>query len=56
MGKDLLDILRPLGLSLDQFSKICDEFTNKKLFKCNKDGNLLKDNLGNLTKINDDNL
>ncbi len=56
MGKSLEDTLKPLDISEDQFIKICDEFTNKKLFKCDNNGNLIKDKIGNLTKINDDNL
>ena len=42
--------------SLDEFVKICDKFTNKKIFKRDSDGKLIKDSNGNLSKINDDNL
>ncbi len=56
LGKDLKDILYPLDISVDEFIKICDEFTNKKIFKRDAKGNLLKDRHGNLTKINYDNL
>lgn len=55
LGKSLDDILRPLNISVDEFVKICDKFTNKKLFLTDKDGNLVKDKNGNLTKINYDN-
>lgn len=55
LGKRIEDILAPLDLSIDEFIKICDRFTNTKLFKRNADGTLTKDRLGNLTKINDDN-
>ena len=44
-----------IGMSLDEFIKICDKFTNKKIFKCNSDGSLKKDNNFNLEKINFDN-
>lgn len=55
LGKSLEDILEPLDLTVDQFIKICDKFTNKKIFKRDTSGNLLKDRHGNLTKINYDN-
>lgn len=43
LGKSLEDILRPLDLSIDDFNKICDRFTNKKIFQRNADGSLKKD-------------
>lgn len=56
LGKSLEDTLRPLDISLDEFIKICDKFTNKKIFKRDADGTLIKDQDGNLTKINYDNV
>ncbi|MCX4028799.1 N-acetyl sugar amidotransferase [Spartinivicinus marinus] len=56
LGKSLEDILKPLNISLDQFIKICDQFTNKKIFKMDRRGNLVKDNEGNLIKLNYDNI
>lgn len=55
LGYKLEDILREINISVDEFIKICDRFTNKKLFKCDVRGNLIKGKLGNLTKINYDN-
>lgn len=55
LGKPLEAILSPLGLSVDQFTKICDRFTNKKVFLRDAKGNLIKDSQGNLTKTNYDN-
>jgi len=55
LGKSLEDILEPLGLTVDEFVKICDKFTNKKIFKRDSTGGLIKDNRGNLTKVNYDN-
>jgi len=55
LGKSLEDILEPLDLTVDQFIKVCDKFTNKKIFKRDANGNLVKDRHGNLTKINYDN-
>lgn len=55
LGKRIEGILEPLDLTVDEFIHICDKFTNKKIFKCKADGNLVKDRHGNLTKINYDN-
>lgn len=55
LGKPLKVILEPLELTVDDFIKICDRFTNKKLFKVDINGKLIKDRYGNLTKINYDN-
>lgn len=51
LGKPLEKILEPLEVDVDEFEKICDRFTNKKIFKADARGNLLKDKYGNLTKI-----
>lgn len=56
LGKPLKEILRPLELEEDEFIRICDKFTNKKIFKRDASGALLKDRDGNLTKINYDNV
>ena len=50
LGKPLSEILRPLGISIDEFVKICDRFTNKKIFLLDARGNLVKDDRGNLIK------
>lgn len=39
------------GLSKNEIDKIIDSFTNKKLFKCNRNGKLIKDIAGNLIKV-----
>lgn len=56
LGKEIDQILRPLGINIDEFINICDRFTNKKLFKRDSLGALIKDRDGNLTKVNYDNL
>lgn len=56
LGKSLADTLRPLNMSVDDFVKVCDRFTNKKIFKRDANGALIRDKEGNLTKLNDDNL
>ena len=55
LGKDLRDILEPLGMEVDEFIKIADRFTNKQLFKTDRRGNLVKDRCGNLEKLFYDN-
>jgi N-acetyl sugar amidotransferase len=56
LGKPLAETLKPLDITVEEFSKICDQFTNKKIFKRDAGGQLVKSREGNLTKINDDNL
>lgn len=56
LGKSLEDILRPLDMTVPEFTTVCDRFTNKKIFKRDVSGALIKDSDGNLTKINYDNL
>lgn len=56
LGKSLVDILEPLDLTVDEFIRICDRFTNKKIFKRDVGGEFIKDRYGNLTKINADNI
>ena len=55
LGRALNEILSEVGMSEDEFVRVCDRFTNKKLFMSNNRGDLIKDELGNLTKVNDDN-
>ena len=52
LGKPLKDILAPLDMSVDEFIKVCDRFTNKKIFKRDASGALIKDKDGNLEKLN----
>lgn len=56
LDKPLDEILVPLGMSVDEFIKVCDRFTNKKIFKRDSAGNLIKDKHGNLEKLNYDNV
>lgn len=53
---DIKEILDEIDMSIDEFIKICDKFTNKKLFLRDRQGNLVKDRYGNLTKINYENI
>lgn len=55
LGKPLEKILEPLDMSVDEFTKVCDRFTNKKIFQTNTKSELIKDKHGNLAKLNYDN-
>ena len=54
--KYLNEFLAQWNMNRDEFFKIADKFTNKELFKKDENGILLRDELGNLEKINYDNL
>jgi len=56
LGCPLEVILNDIDMTQEEFIKVCDRFTNKKLFVCDARGNLVKDKHGNLTKINYDNI
>lgn len=55
LGKSIEQILAPLDMTVDEFNKVCDTYTNKAIFEKQPDGALKKDSLGNLTKVNYDN-
>lgn len=56
LGRRLEAILAEINMSLEEFERVCDRFTNKRLFVCDARGELLRDVHGNLTKINHDNV
>ena len=56
LGYPIQEVLDRMDMSIDEFIGICDRFTNKDIFKTDRKGNLIKDELGNLTKINYDNI
>jgi N-acetyl sugar amidotransferase len=55
LGTPLQEVLAEIDMTLDEFVRVCDQFTNKELFVRDSRGNLVKDKDGNLTKINYDN-
>jgi len=55
LGQPLASTLEKLDMTVDEFIRICDRFTNKKIFLRDSGGNLVKDRRGNLSKINYDN-
>lgn len=51
LGKPLQEILAHIDMTVDEFEKICDKFTNKKIFKTDARGNLVKDKNRNLIRL-----
>ena len=51
----LIEILTPLGLTINDFDLICDQFTNRAIFKSNVDGTILRNEDGSPIKLNYDN-
>ena len=56
LDKPLAEILAPIDITVEEFVDICDRFTNETLFVTKKDGSLVRDRDGNLTKLNYDNV
>lgn len=55
LGRELESVLEEIDMSKEEFDSICERFTNKKLFKTDRQGNLVRDAKGNLIKLNYDN-
>lgn len=49
------EFLKQWDMSRDEFLQITEKFTNKELFKKDENGNLIRDEFGNIEKINYDN-
>ena len=47
--KYLKEFLSAAKITMEEFHKICDKFTNKELFQTDQNGNLVKDKDGDLT-------
>jgi N-acetyl sugar amidotransferase len=56
LGKPIEETLAGIDVTVDEFFRICDRFTNKKLFLTDSRGELVKDSHGNVTKVNYDNV
>lgn len=42
LGKPIDEILNNIGVTVEEFSELCDEHTNKDIFKTDENGNLIK--------------
>jgi N-acetyl sugar amidotransferase len=56
LGYPIEEVLSEIDMTLDEFNSVCDRFTNKKLFNCNRQGELVRDKDGSLVKVNYDNV
>ena len=56
LGKPIEEIVGSMGMTMDEFIAVCDQFTNKSLFKTDRQGNLVKDLQGNLIRLQYDNV
>lgn len=55
LGKKLEAILEEIEMTFDEFTSICEKFTNKKLFLQDQNGILIRNTSGDLIKTNYDN-
>jgi hypothetical protein len=55
LGRKLEEILAEIDMTVEEFQRVCDRFTNKRLFACDNAGRLARDKHGSLVKINHDN-
>jgi len=55
LGVPLEAILEDIEMTREEFDRVCDRFTNKRLFKTDNKGDLIRDKSGNLIKVNYDN-
>jgi N-acetyl sugar amidotransferase len=56
LGVPLAEVLDDINMPLEEFIRICDRFTNRKLFVTDARGDLVRDAQGNLEKVNYDNV
>ena len=48
LGHNIIEILDEIDCSIVEFNNVCDNFTNKDIFKCDNQGNLIKRDDGSL--------
>lgn len=51
LDKPLHEILAKIDMTVDEFDKVCDKFTNRKIFATDAHGKFIKDKKGNLTRL-----
>ena len=51
LGRPLVDILREIDMTVDEFKAVCDRFTNKRLFKSDNRGKPVRDRDDNLMPL-----
>jgi N-acetyl sugar amidotransferase len=55
LGKPLQEILAEIDMTVEEFQRVCDRFTNRRLFECDNAGRFVRDKHGSLVKTNYDN-
>lgn len=53
LGRPLDDILAEIDMTVDEFQRVCDQFTNKRIFVCGNDGRPVRDQNGNLKLLDE---
>ena len=51
LGRPLEAILAEIDMTIEEFQKVCDRFTNKRLFVCDNQSRPVRDRTGSLTLI-----
>lgn len=49
LGQPLAETLAMIGMTVDEFERVCDQFTNKRIFVVDNRGRPVRDKVGNLT-------
>ena len=45
------DILQEIDITFEEFISICDQFTNKKIFKTDNEGNIIRNEDGVVIRV-----
>lgn len=56
LGYPVEEVLSEIGMTIAEFHAVCDRFTNRKLFRTDRHGELMRDASGSLIKLNTDNV
>lgn len=56
LGKPLQEILGEIDMTVEEFQRVCDRFTNRRLFICDNAGRFVRNRDGSLVKTNYDNV
>jgi len=51
LGRPIEHILGEIDMTIDEFTQVCDKFTNRPLFACDSRGDLIKNKNGDLTPL-----
>jgi N-acetyl sugar amidotransferase len=55
LGQKLETILAEIDVDTEEFTNLCDQYTNRQIFRCDNADKLIKDSTGSLIKTNYDN-